>query len=122
MHWIRHCRATTGLSNKDINSLFDKVLFHPSFKLEDVSVRSAAQIDRYEQTIFRPEDGWDQYLIHVTEGDSGDCVMYHKDPLEALSSMFSSPSLKKDFQIAQSNGVHQGVYSTPNIGLWWLQM
>jgi hypothetical protein len=36
--------------------------------------------------------------------------------------MFSSPSLKKDFQIAPSNGVHQGVYSTPNIGLWWLQM
>ncbi|CAM6050719.1 unnamed protein product, partial [Sphagnum compactum] len=119
---IRHCRATIGLSNKDINSLVDKVLFHPSFKLEDVSVRFAAQIDRYEQTIFRTEDGWDQYLIHVTEGDSGDRVMYHKDPLEALSSMFSSPSLKEDFQIAPSNGVHQGVYSTPNTGLWWLQM
>jgi len=42
--------------------------------------------------------------------------------LETLSFMFSSPSLKKDFQIAPSNGVHQGVYSTPNIGLWWLQM
>jgi hypothetical protein len=122
VHWIRHCRATIRLSNKDINSLFEKVLFHPSFKLEDVSVSSAAQIDRYEQTIFRTEDGWDQYLIHVTEGDSGDRVMYHKDPLEALSSMFSSPSLKEDFQIAPSNGVHQGVYSTPNTSLWWLQM
>jgi hypothetical protein len=90
--------------------------------LEDVSVRSATQIDRYEQTIFRTEDGWDQYLIHVTEGDSGDHVMYHKDPWEALSSMFSSPSLKEDFQIAPTNGVHEGVYSTPNTSLWWLQM
>jgi len=48
--------------------------------------------------------------------------MYHKDQLETLSSMFSSPSLKEDFQIASSNGVHQGVYFTPNIGLWWLKM
>jgi hypothetical protein len=102
--------------------LFEKVLFHPSFKLENVSVRFVAQIDCYEQTIFRTKDDWDQYLIHVTEGDSGDCVMYHKDPLQALSFMFSSPSLKEDFQIAPSNGVHQGVYSTPNTSLWWLQM
>jgi hypothetical protein len=57
-------------------------------------MRSTTQIDRYEQTIFKTEDGWDQYLIHVIEGDFGDRVMYHKDPLEALSSMFSSPSLK----------------------------
>ncbi len=85
-------------------------------------MRSVAQIDHYEQTIFKTKDGWDQYVIHVTEGDSGDHVMYHKDPLEALSSMFSSPSLKEDFQIAPSNGVHQGVYSTPNTDLWWLQM
>jgi hypothetical protein len=118
VHWIKHCRATIGLSNKHINSLFEKILFHPSFKLEDVSVRSTTQIDYYEQTIFRTEDGWDQYLIHVIEGDSRDCVMYHKDPLEALFSMFSSPSLKEDFQIAPNNGVHQGVYSTPNTGLW----
>ncbi len=102
--------------------MFEIFLFQPSFKLEDVSVRSIAQFDCYEQKIFKIEDGWDQYLIHVTEGDSGDRVMYHKDPLEALSSMFSSPSLKEDFQIAPSNGVHQGVYSTPNTGLWWLQM
>ncbi len=85
-------------------------------------MRSITQIDRYEQTIFRIEDGWDQYLIHVIEGDFGDHVMYHKDPLEALSSMFSSPSLKEDFQIALNNGIHQGVYSTPSIDLWWLQM
>jgi hypothetical protein len=102
--------------------LFEKILFHPSFKLEDVSVRSTTQIDRYEQTIFRTKDGWDQYLIHVTKGGSRDRVMYHKDPLEALSSMFSSPSLKEDFQIAPSNGVHQGVYSIPTTSLWWLQM
>ncbi len=87
-----------------------------------MNVRFVAQIYYYEHIIFKTEDGWDQYLIHVTEGDYGDCVMYHKDPLEALSSMFSSPSLKEDFQIALSNGVHQGVYSTPNTGLWWLQM
>jgi hypothetical protein len=43
-------------------------------------------------------------------------------PLEAIYFMFSSPSLKEDFQIAPNNGVHQGVYSTPNTSLWWLQM
>ncbi len=80
MHWIKHCRATIGLSNKHMKSLFEKVLFHPSFKLEDVSVRFTAQIDCYEQTIFKTKDGWDQYLIHVTEGDSRNHVMYHKDP------------------------------------------
>jgi hypothetical protein len=31
VHWIKHCRATIGLSNKDINFLFEKMLFHPSF-------------------------------------------------------------------------------------------
>jgi len=65
VHWIRHCRATIGLSNKDINSLFDKVLFHPSFKLEDVSVRFATQIDRYEQTIFKT------IFKHHVKGDVG---------------------------------------------------
>ncbi len=100
MHWIRHCEAIIGLSNKDINPLFEKVLFHPSFKLEDVIVRSTTQIDCYEQIIFRKKDGWDQYFIHVIEGDYEDRVMYHKDPFKTLSSMFSSPSFKKDFQIA----------------------
>ncbi len=102
--------------------MFEKILFHPSFKLEDVSVSSTAQIDCYEQIIFRTEDGWDQYLIHVIEGDSRYRVMYHKDPLEALFSMFSSLSFKEDFQIAPSNGVHQGVCCTPNTHLWRLQM
>jgi len=77
--------------------LFEKILFHPSFKLEDVNVRSTTQIDRYEQTIFITKDGWDQYLIHVTEGDFGYRVMYHKDPLKTLAFMFSSPSLKENF-------------------------
>jgi hypothetical protein len=76
----------------------------------------------YEQKKFKIEDGWDQYFIRVIEGDYRDCVMYHKDPLETLSSMFSSPSFKEDFEIAPNNGVHQGVYFTPNIDLWWLQM
>jgi len=122
MHWIRHCEAIIGLSNKDINYLFEKVLFYPSFKLEDVIVRSTTQIDCYEQIIFRKKDGWDQYFIHVIEGDYEDCVMYHNDPFKTLSFMFSSPSFKKDFQIAPNNGIHQGIYSTPNTSLWWLQM
>jgi len=120
--WIIHCKAIIGLSNKDINSLFEKVLFHPSFKLEDVIVRSTTQIDCYEQIIFRKKNGWDQNFIHVIEGYSEDRVIYHKDPFKTLSSMFSSPSFKKNFQIAPNNGIHQGIYSTPNINLWWLQM
>jgi hypothetical protein len=56
----------TRLSNKDINFLFEKVLFHPSFKLEDVNVRFVAQNDYYEQMIFGTKDDWDQYFIHVT--------------------------------------------------------
>jgi hypothetical protein len=62
--------------------------------LEDVIVRSTTQIDYYERAIFKKEDGWDQYLIHVIEGDFENHVMYHKDPFKALSSMFSSPSFK----------------------------
>jgi hypothetical protein len=106
VHWIGHCKSTIKLSNKDINFLFEKTLFHPSFKLEDVNVGSIAQINRNEQKHIRTKDDWDQYLIDVTEGDFGDHVMYHKDPLEALSFMFSSLSLKEDFSITPNNGIH----------------
>jgi hypothetical protein len=82
------------LSNKDIKFLFEKVMFHSSFKLEDVTVRFATQIDYYEHTMFRKEDGWDHYLIHVIKGDYEGCVMYHKDPFKTLSSMFSPPTFK----------------------------
>jgi len=68
-------------------------------------VKSTAQIDYYEQMIFRIEDGWDRYPICVIEGDFKDHLMYRKDSLEALSSMFSSPSFIEDLQIAPNNGI-----------------
>jgi len=55
--------------------------------------------------VFITEDGWDQYFIHVTKGDSRNYLMYRKDSLETLSSMFSSPSLREDFQIAPNNDI-----------------
>ncbi len=73
VHWIKHCRATIGLSSKDINSLFEKVLFHPSFKLEDVNVRSIAQINHYEQFLKQKMVG-----INISS-------MLHKVILETVS-------------------------------------
>jgi len=48
VRWIQHCRATIGLSNKDIHFLFEKLLFRPSFQFEDVSAKSTTQIDCYQ--------------------------------------------------------------------------
>jgi hypothetical protein len=39
-HWIKHYKFTMGLSNKDMNSLFQDVIFHPSFCLDKVNVGS----------------------------------------------------------------------------------
>jgi hypothetical protein len=37
-HWIKHCKFTIGFSNKDMNSLFQDIIFHPSFSLDKVNV------------------------------------------------------------------------------------
>ena len=57
VHWIRTCRNNNGLSIRDINVLFNQVLFHPSFKLEDVSVRSSVDLDSYEGETLAAADG-----------------------------------------------------------------
>jgi hypothetical protein len=51
-----------GLSNKDMNSLFQDVIFHPSFSLDEVNVGSITDSERYEQQLFKKEDGWDEYV------------------------------------------------------------
>ncbi len=48
-YWIKHCKFTMGLSNKDMNSLFQNVIFHPSFFLDKVNVGSITYLERYEQ-------------------------------------------------------------------------
>jgi hypothetical protein len=48
-HWIKHWKFTMGLSNKDMNSLFQDVIFHPSFSLDEVNVGSIIDLERYEQ-------------------------------------------------------------------------
>ena len=58
INWIRTCKKGGGLSNNDIDKLFKQVLFHPSFKLEEVSVRSPYDVNNYEKTLFNESDGW----------------------------------------------------------------
>lgn len=118
VHWIRTCRNNSGLSIRDINVLFNQVLFHPSFKLEDVSVRSSAEMDSYEGETLAAADGWKQELI---QGH----ILHYRDPIDALGSLFSSPIVAEGFEIypnSKNLPIYEKVYSTPGTANWWKQM
>ncbi len=47
VHWIKHCKAMIGLSNQNTNNLVWDVIFHPSFFLENVNIRSIVDLKTY---------------------------------------------------------------------------
>ena len=111
-------KIIVGLSIRDINVLFNQVLFHPSFKLEDVSVKSTADLDRYEGGTLTATDGWKQELI---QGH----VLHYRASIDALGSLFSSPIVAEGFKLypnSKSLIGNEKVYSTPSTANWWEQM
>ena len=63
VHWMRTCNNGGGLSTRDITSLFKNVLFHQSFKLEDVSVKSSIDVENYGKSLYIKDDGWKEHTI-----------------------------------------------------------
>lgn len=118
INWIRTCKKGGGLSNSDIDKLFKQVLFHPSFKLEEVSVRSPYDVENYEKTLYNEADGWKKEEI---EGS----ILNYRDPIIALESLFSSPVVAENFTLQPSITPVQDaerIYSTPATGNWWRLM
>jgi hypothetical protein len=122
VHWIRHCRSSVGLSNSDIEKLFRRVIFHPAFKLEDVTVRSVRELEAYEERLITSKEGWLRHVVHYNDGDDGE-TMFYKDPLQALATLFSSPIAASGFSFyPNSEALAQESYSSPNTANWWSAM
>jgi hypothetical protein len=125
VHWIRHCKNGMGLSERVITNLFCNVIFHKSFKLEDVKVRSAADCNRYEDGIYVKEDGWLEYGVIEKVGDPYPIHLYYKDPVVALCALFSTPTNGEGFDLgpksssSSSSTTIKRSYSTPSSGDWW---
>ena len=58
VRWIRTVKKSSGLSNVDIDKLFTDVLFHPQFNLDDVSLKSAYDIDKFGRFVYGEDDSW----------------------------------------------------------------
>jgi hypothetical protein len=114
--WIRTVQRTIGLSNNDIDRLF-KILLHPSFRIESLTIKSAVDVLKYEQSFYCEDEGW-----HVE--DVLGYNLHYRDPIDALELLYSSPSNAENFMLAPSMqpvGVEK-VYSTPATGTWWHSM
>jgi hypothetical protein len=119
VHWIKHCKAIIGLSNKNTSSLFWDVFFHPSFFLENVNIRSIVVLETYEQQLLKKEDDWNEYVVHVMENDVGK-LMYYQNPLQALATLFSSSQVAFGFHLHPTTPNNSQTYSTLNLTHWWL--
>jgi len=120
INWIRTCKKGGGLSNSDIDRLFKQVLFHPSFKLEDVSVKSSYDVENYEKKFYNEADGWKKEVI---DGN----VLHYRDPISALEALFSSPVVGENFTLQPImtevlDNSRERTYSTPATGNWWRLM
>ena len=55
IQFIKNCRNIRGLSRVDTNSLL-LTLFHPSFKMEEVTLKNWQDIEKYEAEKYDTED------------------------------------------------------------------
>lgn len=118
VQWIRMVKNTAGLSNSDIDKLFKNVLLHPQFRMENVTVKSAVDVQNYEKSYYREDDGWQSQEIQGYK-------LHHRDSLVALESLFSSPMNAENFDIKPTtkyDASGKRIYSTPATGVWWQLM
>jgi hypothetical protein len=120
MHWIRHCHNGSGLSNRDIKNLLNNVLYHKDFELDQVSVRSLKDCVAYDDNIHEEKDKWLEYLVDGKPEDPYPVHLYYKDPVVALTTLFSDTGNLEGFDLGLNEDVElNGVYSTPSTGEWW---
>ncbi len=85
-----------------------------------MNIRSiVVNLETYEQQLFKKEYGWTEYVMHVIKSDVGK-LMYFQDPLQALTTLFSSPQVAFGFHIHPTATNNSQTYSIPNLALWWL--
>ena len=115
VNWVRTIKRGEGLSSTSINRLFKEVLLHPDFKIDDLAVKSAYDIEKYERSFYSEEDGWRTV-------DIGGQDLRYREPLFALETLFSSPMLAENFTLEPRDDTLHRVYSTPATGDWWRKM
>jgi hypothetical protein len=54
IQFIRTCRNNSSLSQHDIDSLL-KMLFHPSFDLNSISLRNVRDVEHFEDDLYKGE-------------------------------------------------------------------
>jgi hypothetical protein len=90
-------------------------LLHPLFKIENLVVKSALDVQNYEKSYYRKDDGWQ---LQEIEGYK----LHHCDSIIALETFFLSPRNAENFVIKpinQYNVIGERIYSTPATGKWW---
>jgi hypothetical protein len=70
-----------GLLECDINNLLQKVLFHKSFQLNQMKVRSTIDCENYDTKMYQREDGWLEYVVQAEEKYPFPITFYYKDPM-----------------------------------------
>lgn len=63
--------------------------------------------------------GWIEHHLASNPIDAQELILYYKDPLEALSELFASPSNVQGFKLHPSRS---SVITTPDTALWWHEM
>ena len=110
------CKKSGGLSNRDIDILFKQVLLHPSFKFEDISIKSAIDVENYKKSFYSEVDGWQ------TKEIDGYTLQF-RDPITALKVLFASPKVEQKICMAPAaEDSNPKVYSSPQTGDWWRSM
>lgn len=113
LHWARTSNNGSSLSNNVVDVLFKELLFNPQFNLQGLSYRSAAGMEKYEQSLFSESDGWKECSVRGH-------VLRYKDSLEAVKLLFSCKEMNEGFMLGPANRGEP--YSTPATGTWWRKM
>lgn len=74
-------RQYNKLSIQDTNVLFKTILFHKSFKLDKVSMKSSTDCKNYKNIHYQENNGWIEYLIGSKLEDPYLIRLYNKDLL-----------------------------------------
>ena len=112
-----------SLSEWNITNLFKNVLFHKSFKLQDVTVKSVSDCNNYEHVLHCHDDGWLEYKVKKEIGDPYPICLYYKDPVIALSTLFLALANGENFDLGppspmMSSNIVEPSYSIPSTCNW----
>jgi len=86
-----------------------EIIIHPLFKIENHVIKSALDVQNYENSYYNKDDEWQSQEIQGYK-------LHHRDSLIALETLFSSPMNAENFEIkpiTQHDNNGEIIYSTP---------